>query len=426
MASYSKSPQTTKDGRRFWKISVSRGYGKTPYTTRFYWPTKENGDPVAKSTAERELKNAVAEFSRACEAGEVESRAERKQREREEAAARAAEEAKIKTFRQYGEQVFMPAKAIECAEKTRRYYQNALDNHLYLRFGDMPLHEITSAALSAFFLEKQASMLSHSTVIGIYVTANQLFTRAYMDGVIEQNPLDRVKRPRQKKDDKHSDPPRFTEEEVKIIKKHLTKEPLKWQAFVMLLLGTGMRRGEACALTWDNINFVNMTIRIDGSLGYTPERGIYREKPKTEAGNRIVPLPDDVSAILQKYRAEQAASVARRKSRLEKEHKPIEIKRVCLPKYVFTVRGGSDPIYPDTVNRYFKRFGEAYNVEDFHPHKLRHTAASIMLEKGVPVVVVAAILGHDDPNVTHKTYAHASAEGMREGIDKLKDATKIG
>lgn len=408
----------TKAGERFWKISVSRGYGNAPYTTRFYWPKKENGDPVAKSTAERELNKAVSDFVSACASGEILNRAEKKQKE-EEARAEAA---KIKTFKQYGEQVFMPAKKIQCAEKTRKYYQNALENHLYPVFGDTRLPDITSAQLSAFFLSKQASDLSHSTVIGLYVTANQLFTMAYMEDAISRNPLDKVKRPRQKKDDKRSDPPRYTVEEVREIKKCLVNEPLKWQALIQLLISTGMRRGEVCALTWDKIDFASKTIKIDGNLGYTPEKGVYRERPKTESGDRIVPMTGEVFDVLKKYKAEQVATVARRTARLEKDHKPLDFKKISIPQYVFTVKGGSDPIYPDSVNRYFSRFSETYGIEDFHPHKLRHTAISIMLENKVPDVTVAAIAGHGDASVTRKIYAHASETGKLDAIKTLENA----
>lgn len=422
MASISKL-QTTKDGQRYWKISVSRGYGKSPYSCRFYWPHKKDGSPVAKSTAEAARDRRALEFEGECKSGQVLTREEEKER----AAAELAEAAKIKTFRQYSEQVFMPAKKITCAEKTRRYYQNALDNHLLPVFGDTQLREISSAQLTAFFLSKQSSSLSHSTVLGIYITANQLFQMAYMDDTISRNPLDKVQRPRQKKDDKRRvDPERFTEEEVREIKKHLANEPLKWQAFVQLLLGTGMRRGEACALTWDKIDFRNMEITVDGSLGYTPEKGIYHEKPKTEAGIRRIPMTAELSSVLTRYKADQEESFKKRKARLEKDKKPLDFKKTALPEYVFTVRGGRDPIHPDAVNRYFSRFGQEYGIEEFHPHKLRHTAISIMLDNGVPVLIVAAIAGHDDPNVTLNTYAHASAKGMKAAIDTLEKVTKLG
>lgn len=422
MASISKM-MTTADGQNYWRIFVSRGYGKSPYSCRFYWPKKKDGSPVALSTAEAARDKRALQFEEECSNGLVMNREEKKARE----AAELAEAKKIRTFRQYSEQVFMREKTATCAEKTRRYYQNALDNHLLPEFGDRILAEISSADLSSFFLKKQESSLSHSTVLGIYISANQLFQMAYMDDTISRNPLDKVKRPRQKKDDKRRvDPERFSQDEVKEIKKCLASEPLKWQALIQILLATGMRRGEVCALTWNNIDFDKRQITVDGSLGYTPEKGIYREMPKTEAGNRTIPMAEDLAEVLRQYKAEQEEAFRKRKERLIKDKKPLDFNKTALPEYVFTAKGSRDPIHPDAVNRYFSRFSEAYGIEEFHPHKLRHTAISIMLEKGVPVLIVAAIAGHEDPNVTLNTYAHASADSMKDAIDILAKATKIG
>ena len=428
--------KTKKSGQRYCRIYVSRGVDMPKYSEVFDWPVKADGSPVSAKSADNKRDKRMSELEH-LDKSELLTRAEQKAINIEVERQAKIEAAKIKTFKQYGEQVFMPAKAITCAEKTRQYYQFALDRHLYPVFGDLPLTEIAPAQLSAFFLEKQKSELSHSTLLGIYVTANQLFEMAMLDDTIAFNVLNKVPRPRQKKDDSdRSDPPRYTEEEVKRIKECLKHEPLKWQALVMILLGTGMRRGEVCALTWDKIDFDNMTIKVDGNIGYTPEKGVFREKPKTKAGNRDVPMSVDVANILKLYRAEQVEAVAKRGARYEKDHKLIEFESVkeykqiidekkSLSEYLFTVRGWNDPIFPDAVNRYFKRFGETYGIEDFRPHKLRHTAASIMIENGVPVAVVAAILGHEDASVTHQIYTHASEAGMRAGIDTLAKVTSI-
>lgn len=417
--------KTKKSGQKYCRIFVSRGVNMPKYSEVFDWPVKADGSPVSARSAETKLKSRMSELDGLDKSALLTAS---KKRELEAEAERQAkiEASKIKTFKQYGEQVFMPAKQITCAEKTRQYYQYALDHHLYPAFGDTPLPEIAAAQLKAFFLEKQKSGLSHSTLTGIYVTCNQLMEMAELDETIPYNILNKVPRPRQKKDDaKRSEPPRFTEEEVKRIKECLKQEPLKWQALVLILLGTGMRRGEVCALTWDKIDFDNMTIKVDGNMIYIPDKGVMSGKPKTKAGNRDVPMSVEIANVLKLYRAEQAATVAKRTARLEKDHKPLDFKKIKLPDYLFTVKGGSDPILPDSVNRYFSRFSEAYGFEDFHPHKLRHTAASIMIENGVPVAVVAAILGHEDASVTHKIYTHASEAGMRAGIDALAKATSL-
>lgn len=65
----------TKDGRRFFQISVSRGYGKSPYKTRWYWP-----DGWSKRTAEREAAKQAAAFELACKNGEVLNRAQERRK----------------------------------------------------------------------------------------------------------------------------------------------------------------------------------------------------------------------------------------------------------------------------------------------------------------------------------------------------------
>ena len=411
----------TKDGRRFWKISVSRGYGVTPYTMRYYWP-----DGWSQRSAERELKKVVSAFELKCASGEVLSRSEQKQRKAEA----EAEAAKIKTVKQYGEQVFMPAKKVDCARKTVAYYQNALDKHIYPAFGDTRLIDLSSAQLSAFFLKKQASGLSHSTVLGMYVTMNQLLTMAYMADAIDRNPLDKVKRPRQRKSDKVQNVDAFTEAEAKDIIKCAKSEPLKWRAMIYLLLMTGMRRGEACALKWDDIDYKEKKITVKGSIGYTVKDGVYHDLTKTgEArdiywGSAETSGNDDLAEVLTQYRAEQIKAVARRTKRLEKDGMPLDLQKVKIPDYVFTERGSSEPMHPDAVNRYFKRFKEAHGIE-IHAHKLRHTYATIAIANGADVASVSGNLGHKDINTTLKVYVHPTADGKRKVGNLVAGAVKM-
>ena len=363
---------TTKDGRRFWKISVSRGYGLTPYTQRFYWPEKADGQPVAKRTAERELDKAVAEFERACAAGEVHTRAQKK----EKAAAEAAEAAKIRTFRQYGDSVFMPAKTITCAEKTRKYYQDNLTNHLYPVLGDIPIPDITSAKLSSLFLRLQKGPLSHSTVLGIYVTCNQLFKMAYMDDSINRNPMDKVQRPKQRKDEQKNDVPHFTVDELRTIFGYLENEPLKWRAMIHLMVDTGIRRGEACGLQWSAIDLHNNSAVISQNVGYSPEKGIYITTPKT-GKTREVYFTNETASLLRALRKEQLEN--------------------CGSPFVFNQDGLPTPMHPDSPNRYLHKFGEKYGIE-IRPHMLRHpyvklTTKKYLLQKQKSQATVADNLG---------------------------------
>lgn len=426
MASSTKEWKTTKDGQRYWRIYVSRGRGKSPYSELFYWPLKANGSFVSEKVALNALEKEKAAFTLKCNNGEVLTREEKKAIADKE----KAEAAKIKTFRQYGDLVFLSdfenfVSDDKRSARTYQYYQNALKNHLYPEFGDMLITEISSAQLTHFFSELQKTQLSHSTIKGIYVTANMIFKKAYKEDVIFRNPLDKVDKPTPRKEEikGKEPPPRFNNEELKYINKCLEEEPFKWQVFIQLLLNTGMRRGEACALTWDKIDFEKQIIKVDENIIYIPGSGTKINPPKTSAGNREIPISNKLIVLLKQYRADQIEKAEKRRKRKIKEHKPIDLEKDANPQYLFLAKGdNSNPLPPDAVNRYFNRFAKENNIEDFHPHKFRHTAISIMLERGIAPITVSAIAGHNSVSTTLNIYAHGDNEEMRNAINTLADA----
>lgn len=403
----------TKAGVPFYEIRVHISRERPTLTKRWYVP-----EGWSKRAIERELVRVSAEFERACAAGEVFSAQERKA----QAAEAAAEAAKIQTFRQYGEQVFMPSKRINCAEKTRAYYQGALDNHLYPAFGDCRLPEITSAQISAFFLKLKESSLAHSTIIGIYVTCNQLFKQAYLDETVSRNPMDRVQRPRQRKEEQKRPVEAFTADELKQLLSVLEGEPIKWRCFVRLLIETGIRRGEACALRWESVDLKSGSALIRENLCYTPDKGVYIDTTKT-GRERMVYFSPSLSALLKQYKAEQIAATVRRKDRLEKDGKPLAFEKIVIPEYLFTERGSCEPMHPDAPNRYLQKFAKKHGIA-IHCHKLRHTFASLAITNGADIASVSEVLGHADKATTLWVYSHADEESKRRAASIVYDITK--
>lgn len=406
--------KTTKDGRRYYEIRVRLSREKPTYTSRWYVP---NG--WSQKKIERELQKIAAEFELRCDNGEVQSRAEKKaikeEQERqaeEQARLAAAEAAKIQTFKQYGERVFMPSKKITTSEKTRLYYQGALDNHLYRAFGDTPLSELTSAQIKEFFLSLQDSKLSHSTIIGIYVTLNQLLKMAYNDETIDRNPIDKVERPRQRKDEQKRNVEAFTADELTKINEYLEKEPLKWRAMIRLIEDTGIRRGEACGLKWENIDFKNNSALIKSNICYSKEKGIYEGATKT-GKEREVYFTQAVADILKAYQKEQIAATKKRTERLKKDGKPLDFEKTAIPEYVFTEKGVNKPMNPDSPNVFLREFSKRYGIS-IHPHKLRHSFASVAITKGADIASVSELLGHAQISTTLNMYTHANEESKRK------------
>lgn len=388
--------QETKDGKRFFQISVSRGYGKSPYKKRWYWP-----DGWSKRTAEREAAKVAAEFERACAAGEVMNRAQ----EKEKASQEAAEAAKLKTVRQYVDGVFMPTKETTFSENARSSYRMFLDKHILPALGDMLLVDVSPAVLTKLLVDYQRRGYAHASAVKLYNILNGVFTMAFLDDSIKLNPMLKVKRPAPRKDEKKQEEGEkaLTVQELSRVLSCVMQEPLKWQSYINLAADSGARRGELCGLQWSDIDWNKGTVTIRRNLQYTPAAGVYETSPKN-GKTRTVDIGEETLALLLKLRREQSA-----------EH---------LSKWVFTQDGTADPMHPQTPTRYFKKFGAKYGIEDFHPHKLRHSSASIAITNGADVVSVSERLGHSDTAVTLRMYAHANEESIRRAGQTVRDALK--
>ena len=389
MASIKK--KTTKTGAEFYEIRVSLGRGRSQPTMRWYPP-----DGWSRRAMERELVKVAADFERRCQDGEILSRRDAK----EKAVQDAEEAAKVFTLQQYGETVFMPAKTITISENTRSSFQGYLNKRIYPALGAIKMPDITAARITAFLLSLQAEGLSHGTVVKVYTILRSLFKMAYMGDVIDRNPMDKVERPKPRKDEiKAPEPEAFTAEELRYILECLEQEPLKWRALVRLMVDTGIRRGECCGLRWRCVDFESNTIIIAGNLCYTPDRGIYLDTPKN-GRCRTIGVDPSVMELLR------------------------ELRDSTEGKYVFTQDGSVEPMHPQSPTRYMKNFSKKYGVKNMHPHKLRHSFASVAIVSGADIASVSEKLGHGDKAVTLRMYTHADQESINRASNIFREALK--
>lgn len=385
----------TKDGTPFYEISVSRGRNKPRLSTRWYPP-----HGWSQKAIDKELKKQEASFEKAVKDGKILSKDEQKELDR----LKAAEEAKIKTLKQYCESVYMPTIAVNCAENTRSSYQGNLDKWIFPALGNFKITEITAAQIDALFISMKSQGKSHATVIKVYNIIFGIFKRAYKHDLIEKNPMDKVTRPEPRKDEvKKHEPESYTADEIITIWNSLEREPLKWRAYVRLLIDTGARRGEICGLQWKDVDFKENRITIAGNLCYTKAKGVYLDTPKN-GKIRSVDVDPAVMALLQQHRREQIQKF--------------------LGPYVFTQDDYPDPMHPQSPTRYLKKFEKKYGIPDLHPHKLRHSFASIAITNGADIASVSEKLGHSDKSVTLRMYTHADQESIKKTSDIFRKAIK--
>ena len=152
-------------------------------------------------------------------------------------------------------------------------------------------------------------------------------------------------------------------------------------------------------MIWENIDFEHNTITISGNLCYTPQKGVYLDTPKS-GKTRTIDVDPAVMELLKEHQARQ------------------EVKS----EYVFTQKNSNLPMHPQSPIRFMKRFSKKYDVPDLHPHKLRHTFASIAITYGADVASVSEKLGHSDKAMTLRMYTHADTESMKRASNIFRDA----
>lgn len=286
---------------------------------------------------------------------------------------------------------------IELKESTIYTYKGQYKNHIAPVLGNMKLKDITTPKLTQVM---QSYDLNPSTVRKVYVIVQSIFRRAVEQGFIRSNPCHNVILPKNREQTKvmalnDGELHRF----VTLINESSCDEDLK-RIFLFLLL-TGMRCGECFGLSWDDVDFENMTISIRHTLNDIGGKHSLTA-PKTIKSIRTICMNETTAAILKKQRE----YVNQMKAALGSEYTHSEM--------VFPSAKGN---YRDrsSVLTSLKRMTKGTEFEHMTLHKLRHCNATMLLNAGIELKAISDHLGHCDINVTADIYADV-LEGMKRNI----------
>ena len=238
---------------------------------------------------------------------------------------------------------------------------------------------------------KAAKPLSVKTTLLYYGCMKSMLAAAVRIGLLEYNPMDRVKRPKQRK----KKPTTLPEGEVLALLELIIDEaPQPLRLAVLLAMLCGLRLGEVDALQYSSVDWNNQTISIDQALKYTPGTGAFVEVPKTDAGQRVITLPPAMIQILRDAMWDDV---------MEETEDPALWRG---KKWIVHTRHGAR-VNKDTPSKWFRAFADAHGFKGITFHDLRHIHASILLAKRVDISSISARMGHADPDITLRVYADA-------------------
>jgi integrase len=252
---------------------------------------------------------------------------------------------------------------------TIRGYIQKYNSHIKLNFGALTLREFTPSIYHDWVKQQN---LAGKTINHIRSILNQIFKEAFLDDVIDFNPIEKTRR--SKVIPKEPEP--FNLAEMNKILAAL-EEP--YRQYFQLAFYTGMRTGELLALRWEDVNFDTRKIHVRKSISH----GIEKE-PKTRSSNRNMDMHENAYTALQILR---------------KDHYKDKSRIFIDPKT------GSVYKNAEGLNKYiWKNAIKLSNVRKRCPYTTRHTYASMMLSEGRNPMWVASQMGHSDWGEIRKTY----------------------
>ena len=211
---------------------------------------------------------------------------------------------------------------------------------------------------------------------------DQAFRKAVTSGYIPRNPCDALELKRHKAARRNA---------LTVAQQELFIEEakgLKMQALLLFLLSTGLRIGEALALTYGDIDFGRKSVRVSKNVVFIEGERIEQDAPKSEAGNRIVPIPEGVLSLLDAG-ADKEAEV-----------------------FPFTY---------SAVRNCFRRISEKLGIS-VSPHVLRHTYATRLEEAGITPKLKQYLMGHSTLEMTQNTYTEVQAAYLEAQSGEIRGA----
>lgn len=172
---------------------------------------------------------------------------------------------------------------------------------------------------------------------------------------------------------------------------------------ILIALTLGARRGEILGLKWKDIDVEEMTVDIQRTLKRRNHHGLVLDEPKTSAGRRKLPLTEGLVTSIRSHR------------RRQNEDRLVAGVAWQDEDFVFTTTVGT-PTDPRNFERKWKNLCAKAGVPNYNFHTTRHTAATTMLNAGVPLESITKVLGHSSVATTADLYAKPSAETIRDAV----------
>jgi len=281
-------------------------------------------------------------------------------------------------------------------------YGMILKKHVLPQLGNIALNDLTPQRIEKFYARLIEAGVGIRTVRLVHSILHRALERAVFQQLLTRNPSTNVTLPR------------YQHHEMKVWDEITVNQFLlaaigsPFLALYHLAIKTGLRMGELLGLQWGDLQWVSGRLYVQRQLQDIRGQGYVFQDPKTRAGRRTILLGEGTLQAFREHREYQQLQKAFVGDRWQEND-------LIFPSKIGTSLDASN-LRLD-FNRVIARAG----VPKVRFHDLRHTAASLMLNNGIPVIVVSRILGHSKPSITLDIYGHLYNEMQGEAARLMDD-----
>ena len=312
-------------------------------------------------------------------------------------------------FQEYAERWL--ARQVRYAPSTLESYRRML-GRVYPFIGAIPVNRLRPIALENMLVELRkrtyrGKPIGEATVQKYLTVVSAVLTDAKRNEIIQKNPARMIDLPETESAQQQIP----TEEEALRFLNYICNEEIEYRTYYVLAIYTGCRRGELCALKWEDFLVDSRdntsVLTVSRSRSVVPGKGVV-EGPTKNGHSRVIAISPEITGYLQSYCCIKMA---------EAEERGEEVS-----DYLF-VNDEGQLFHPDTFTKHLRMIYEDLGFpKEYHLHTLRHYFVTTLLHHGVDKQTVAELAGHGDTSFLERTYCHPQLALKQQAASVMEDS----